>query len=299
MRLNKLSVKDKLIFDRYLKLKPHELSVYSFANIYIWRGLFDISWSIIEDNLCVFFKDKIGTFLYLPPLGKANTPKVNDAIFNLLDGLNKNTSLSHIENVEEGEIKFYQDLGFDCLTKSCDYICKSSDLAGLRGNKFKSKRSTFNYFVKNYDYKCAKLLLKDRAGCLKLYDAWLKERRGVADSDIYRYMLEDNRRSLEEALKKYSLLGFQGITVKVKGKLKAFTFGFALNPLTFCILYEIADLSLKGLAQFIFCEFSRQLKDYRYINIMDDSGLENLRKVKLSYHPQRLAPSYIVRRKCQ
>ncbi|MFZ2357354.1 MAG: phosphatidylglycerol lysyltransferase domain-containing protein, partial [Candidatus Omnitrophota bacterium] len=78
---------------------------------------------------------------------------------------------------------------------------------------------------------------------------------------------------------------------------KGFSFGFKLNEHSFCILYEITDLSAKGLAQFIFREFCRQLPDYKYINIMDDSGLENLKQVKLSYHPVKLEPAYIVKRK--
>jgi uncharacterized protein len=65
---------------------------------------------------------------------------------------------------------------------------------------------------------------------------------------------------------------------------------------TFCILYEITDLGIKGLAQFIFRRFSQELKGYKYINIMDDSGLENLRKTKLAYKPTRLIPAYIVSR---
>ncbi|MCM8780616.1 MAG: hypothetical protein NC908_01655 [Candidatus Omnitrophica bacterium] len=75
--------------------------------------------------------------------------------------------------------------------------------------------------------------------------------------------------------------------------IKAFTFGFGLSPDTFCILYEITDLSIKGLAQFIFRQFVCELKKYRYINIMDDSGLDNLKQVKFSYHPRRLIPAYI------
>jgi len=76
----------------------------------------------------------------------------------------------------------------------------------------------------------------------------------------------------------------------------AFTFGFKLNKDTFCILYEITDLSIKGLSQFIFRQFCSELKNHRYINIMDDSGLVNLKRVKLSYHPQRTIPSYTVTR---
>jgi hypothetical protein len=61
-------------------------------------------------------------------------------------------------------------------------------------------------------------------------------------------------------------------------------------------MYEIADSSVKGLAQFIFREFCSGLKDYTYINIMDDSGLENIQKTKLSYRPVKIIPAYIVAR---
>ena len=94
-------------------------------------------------------------------------------------------------------------------------------------------------------------------------------------------------------LNNYRALNLQGRIVTVGNEVRAFTFGFALNSGTFCVLYEITDLTIKGLAQFIFREFCAELKSYRYINIMDDSGLENLKKVKLSYYPFKLIPAYI------
>jgi hypothetical protein len=88
--------------------------------------------------------------------------------------------------------------------------------------------------------------------------------------------------------------GLTGRVVLVDGSLKAYTFGYRLNNDVFCILFEVADLKIKGLAQFIFREFSRELSSYRYINIMDASGLDNLKKVKLSYHPCKTVPSFTV-----
>jgi hypothetical protein len=71
----------------------------------------------------------------------------------------------------------------------------------------------------------------------------------------------------------------------------------AYKPETFCILYEITDLGIKGLAQFIFRRYCQELKDYKFINIMDDSGLENLRRTKLAYKPVRQVRAFIATKK--
>lgn len=296
MKLNKLSLKDKEIFDKCLSFSQHELSVYAFPNIYIWGKLFDIEWVIIEESLCVFFKDKFSCFLYLAPLGRGLKPQIFERVFLIMDSYNKNPEISRIENIEEKDRDFYRSLGYDCKMKSSDYLCARSVLANLSGDKFKSKRASANYFTKNYAHEFYPLSLNDRGRCLDLYDKWMRERKAHNPDPVYQGMLKDSRLSLNEALNNYRRLGFSGGIVRVDKKLKGFTFGFELNKETFCILYEITDLSIKGLAQFIFREFSRVLKDYKFINIMDDSGLENLKKVKLSYQPQRLIPAYIVTR---
>jgi hypothetical protein len=296
MNLNEFSLKDKKVFSRYINSDYHELSVYSFQNIYIWKGLFNIKWAIIRDNLCVFFQDKIGTFLYLAPLGNKNANLIQE-IFHILDAFNKNKAISHIENIEEKDLAFYQGLGFISQKKYDEYVCLRDELVDLPGNKFKSKRSSIHYFVKNHEFEYLPYSLRYRRDCLRLYDRWMAERKTQHNDALYQNMLQDNRASLKVALDNFSKLKLTGRVVKINKEIMAFTFGFKLNADTFCVLYEITDLSIKGLAQFIFHKFCSELKEYKYINIMDDSGLENLKKVKLSYHPIRLHPSYIVSRK--
>jgi hypothetical protein len=109
-------------------------------------------------------------------------------------------------------------------------------------------------------------------------------------------MLRDAQACLKVLLDNYAHLDCLGRLVKIDKKIKAFTFGYRINADTFAVLFEIADLSFKGLSQFIFRELCRELAGYKYINIMDDSGLENLKRVKLSYHPAGLIPNYIVKR---
>lgn len=296
VKLNNLELKDRKIFERYLGFEKHELSVYSFENIFIWKNLFNIRWSIDKENLLVFFTDKIGSFLYLEPLANNISSEALEEAFDCLGSLNRNREISRIENAEEKNLDLYSRLGFEYKEKSCDYICQRESLAGLKGNAFKSKRADYNYFLKNYKFDFCDFLGKDKAECLKLYDRWAAQRRETNKSDIYRFMLEDSKKSLLVLLENYGDLNCCGKIVKVDGVIKGFSFGFKLSKDTFCILYEITDLTIKGLAQFIFREFCASLKEYKYINIMDDSGLENLKRVKLSYHPVKLVPAFIVKR---
>jgi len=297
MKLCKLKIKDKPLFNKFLRLTRHDLSVYAFENIYIWRPLFDIYWAVVRNNLCVFLKDKIGCFLYLPPLGEKIDPQAVDGAFKIMDGVNSNKEISRIENIEKSGVSFYEDLGYKCSYKSSDYLCLRTNLAGLRGNRFKSQRAVFNYFRKHYNYEYLQFSPKYKRACLELYGLWAVERMAKTKDKIYQGMISDSRGCLKILLRDYTHLNITGRIVKIGDRIKAFTFGFPINPDTFCILYEIADLSVKGLAQFIFRRFCRELSGYKYINIMDDSGLENLKQVKLSYHPEKLIPAYIITRK--
>lgn len=297
MGLKNLSLKDQKLFDGFLKREEHGLSVYAFENIYIWKGLFDISWDIIADCLCVFFKDDLGVFLYLPPLGNCSAAGAAHEAFRIMDTSNKNKEASRIENIEASTIESYSTLGYDCAQKSHDYVCLRSDLAALMGNKFKSQRASFNYFVKHYDFEYLTFSSRYADECLKLYGRWMKMRKATNPDYIYQGMMLDSGNSLRNALRHCRELNFKGMVVKVGRKIKGFTIGYELHKDTFCILYEITDLSVKGLAQFIFAKFCSALNRYKYINIMDDSGLENLKKAKLSYHPHKLVPAYIAKRR--
>lgn len=297
MSLNRLLLKDKQIISQYLKIDRHELSTYTFENIYIWKDFFDIEWAIIEGSLCVFFRDDTGCFLYLPPLGETKSKKALAQAFRIMNKFNQNKDISRIENIEAKDAAFYKQLGFDLSLKSYDYLCLRDNLSRLSGDRFKAKRSNCNYFIKHYEFEYLPFSPEFRDECLQLYSNWTKERKTKYKNYIYQGMLEDSLTSLKIALNSFSYLNLIGRIIRLDKDIKAFTFGFKLNRDTFCILYEISDLSVKGLAQFIFFRFCNELKNYKYINIMDDLGLENLRPVKLSYRPIRLIPSYIAKHK--
>jgi hypothetical protein len=297
MKINSLALKDRNIFKEFFKLSFHELSVYSFENIYIWKDLFDIRWKIIEDNLCIFFQDRLSCFLYCSPLGDSLRVGVIDETFQIMDQTNRSRENSRIENIEEKDLVFYKDLNYEYTPKFNDYLYKTTDLVQLKGNKFKAKRACINYFMKNYEFEYLPFSSRYHQECLELYDYWSRERKKRTSDYIYQGMLKDSRTCLRIIIDNYKDLNFTGRIVKIDGCLKAFTFGFPLQKDIFCILFEITDLAIKGLSQFIFRQFSSEVKKYKYINIMDDSGLKNLERVKLSYRPIKLVKSYIIKRK--
>jgi len=296
MKFHSLTLKDKPIFEKYLRRQYHELSVYAFASIFIWKPMYKIFWAVIEKNLCVFFQDKIGCFMNLEPLGKAKTPALIKKCFKVMDAYNKNPAISRIENIEARSLNFYRRQGYNCLYKTSEYLCLREKIVGLKGDAFKSQRWALNYFIKHYSFEYLPFRNKDKKSCFLLYNDWVKQRQSNARDSLYAAMLEDNLFTQKIALRDYLQLGLSGRVIKVNGKISAYTLGYQLNPDTFCILSETTDLNIKGISQYIFREFSRELTWYKYINIMDDLGLENLAKVKLSYRPIRLITAYNIER---
>ena len=221
---------------------------------------------------------------------------------------NRNPQIARIENVPQEMLPFLlgQHLESCCkgrgysyppdtaVVKETEFLYETQALAQLKGNRYKSKRHAYNAFVARYpNANLSRYSPADRAECLALYDTWQESREAKCSDAVYRAMLEDSRCAHRIGLAHADALGLIGRVVQINGDIRGWTFGYPLNADTFCILFEVTDLAIKGLAQFIYREFARELANtYRWLNAMGDSGLANLKRVKRSYHPARLIPSY-------
>jgi uncharacterized protein len=288
-----LSRNDRSTFEEYLAREPHELSSYHFSNIYLWKPLFDISWMVQGECLCVFFRDRLGSFLYLSPTGGALDEQILSRCFSIMDRHNSHAHVSRIENIEQSAVTLYEKMGYAVSEKPCEYLYLRDSLCGLKGNTFKSKRSAYNSFCAVHTPRIIPLSPEMKGECLALYDTWMRERETAHKDPLYRQLLEDSRLWQGFAFDNFALLRVRGIAVRVGSDVRAYTFGFAQNPTTFCILAEICDLSFRGIAQFVFREFCRTLEGFVYINAMDDSALLNLGRVKESYRPCRKVGAHV------
>ncbi|MFZ5800722.1 MAG: phosphatidylglycerol lysyltransferase domain-containing protein, partial [Candidatus Omnitrophota bacterium] len=215
--------------------------------------------------------------------------------FAIMEAQNRGSGITRIENLEAEEIKDFRALGLKTVfkLKDEDYVYLTRDLAELKGNRYKSKRAAVNYFQRNYAFKYLPFKSADRKECLVLFQNWQAERREHCKEPVYQSMLSDSLAVQKMAMENYRALNLQGRIIRVDGRIKAYTFGFELQKDTFCVLFEVSDLKIKGAANFIFQQFCQEMVKYRYTNCMDASGLENLKRVKLSFRPCRKIPAYI------
>jgi len=171
------------------------------------------------------------------------------------------------------------------LKRFSDYIYLRRDIAELKGKRYRHKRAMYNYFVKHYNYQYIPYQKTMKNECMRLFNLWAKGRKQKYHDAYYHRLIDETRSSHKIVLEEFDQLGIIGRVVKIDKKIRGYTFGFELTSDCFCILLEITDLNFKGISEFIFREFCREMSRYKYINTMDDSGLENLKVTKLSYHP--------------
>ena len=298
MQLQPLTLNDKPIFDAHAYRSCTRLSHYAFAPLYIWREHFQFYWTLLTDYLCLFAKQGDDYFMPILPMPCETENRfyldiVNKA-YQFMLASNRNLHIARIENVPEEMISCFEKNGFRAILKETEYLYKTDTLVRLRGDRYKQQRHAYNSFVAKYpSAKLCPYISADQNACLALYDRWSETRSAKSDDPIYNAMLDDSRSAHRIGISQADALGLVGRVVCIDGEIRGYTFGYPLNTDTFCVLFEIADLSIKGLAQFIYREFCKELMaTYRWINAMDDSGLENLKRVKQAYHPIQLIPTY-------
>jgi hypothetical protein len=120
------------------------------------------------------------------------------------------------------------------------------------------------------------------------------------EADAFLEGIYQERLAVKRVTKNFRELELEGIVIYIDDVLTGFTIGEMINQETASIIIEKTDFEVLGCAQFIFREFSKILKEKyscKYINVGDDMGFENLKKVKMSYRPEKLLPKYTIYQK--
>ncbi len=161
-----------------------------------------------------------------------------------------------------------------------DYVYNVEDLINLTGKKYHAKRNHLNNFLQN-NYEYQRITSADADEVMACYDKWLFERENEDN-----YFLQLERESISHLLANIDKLELTAAMLRVNSNICAFTIGEELNPETVVVHIEKADTSVKGAYPAINNLFLKnEWSTYKYVNREDDSGIEGLRKAKLSYYP--------------
>jgi hypothetical protein len=213
----------------------------------------------------------------------------------LLRRWNGDSPVSRVENVPSMLVPELERLGYRLTPKEPDYLYDARDLAALAGDRYKSQRALCNRFEREQSFEMDSYQVGDRRNCLALLGEWSRQKQAEGLEAFGVMLLADAAPAHDTIWSQASALRVTGRVVRTHGRICAYTFGYWLTSVTFCVLLEVADRTLPGLAQYLFRETCRTAvaEGAEYINAMDDAGLPGLRAAKQAYHPAILIPNFI------
>ena len=274
-----------------------ELSDLSFANMFVWRYSHNIEYYVEDDVLYIkLCHRRFPCFFFVPlPMDRhlsfqGPLEKLREYSGSIGEPLRVKSAT---EEQKAGIERDCPDM-FDFTSDEgrFDYVYNTRDLIELKGKKYHGKRNHINRFISLYNYEYAPLSPGDVEECIGLYTRWV-EKKGIVGLDV-----EDEWRSLTEAMYHFEELGLKGGVIKVDGAIQAFTLGEQTTRNMALIHIEKGDTDYEGIftminRMFVETEFSHT----EFINREEDLGIEGLRKAKRSYRPVRMIDKYDLKEK--
>lgn len=274
------------------------LAAYSVAYHYMWNSLLAYWWAELHGAFCLFTQSPDGWFMPVPPLGSGSIEQPLAEAFALMQRWNGTSPVSRVENVSPQFAANFERLGYRLTPKEPDYLYRAIDLVTLAGDRYKSQRALCNRFEREHAVVVEPYRIGDRPGCRALLQEWSQQKRTGRLEEFGHMLLTDAEPAHEVLWSHASALKLMGTVARIEGRIRAYTFGYWLSKTTFCVLVEVADRTIPGLAQFLFRETCRSVtaQGAEFINTMDDAGLVGLRASKELYHPITKAPNFIASR---
>lgn len=301
-RLRPLTISDAPYFEQAIE-RSHMRSrdtpaAFAFPYHYMWTSLLPYRWMEADGTLFLFARSPDGWFMPLPPLGPGPLDGAVDHAFALMYQWNGDSSVSRIEHVMESQKKPFVADGYQFLKAEGDYVYSATALAVLAGDSYKSQRALCNRVEREHRVEREPYRAEHQRDCMDLHRRWASQKRGGILDVMGKFLLEDAEAAHVCVLEEYAQIGVSGTVVRVDHTIAAYTFGYWLTSRTWCVLLEVADRSVPGLAQWVFRDTCRTALAHGAvsINAMEDAGLPGLRAAKLAYRPTTILDIWTITR---
>ncbi len=255
---------------------------YSFANLFCWRNLYRLSWTLHQDRLLIH--DGVEGYT-LMPLGPTPTPS---ELFQLSSSLIKAGMPGDLSLVPLDYAENHPELNHHyTLTEErdfADYLYHTEALVELKGKKLHKKRNLVSQFHRSYPGARVEAVTgRVRTLCLDFAERLYQDNPPPSKTTV------EEHQALEEAFRHFDPLELEGIAILVDEAVVAFAVFSPLNSSTHDIHFEKSDHRFKGVSQAINQETAKHLTGRcTLVNREQDLGIPGLRKAKLSYVPARV-----------
>ena len=280
----------KDIINGLLKNDPPLTSELTFTNLFMWRHYYRPHWVVMDDCLLVICLPPNQPPFGLPPVGHGDK---REALAWLMNHFAASGKSPEVQRLSRYDLEKYVDGSLYVVESEPaqnDYVYLTDDLTKLAGRKLHQKKNHVNQFMKKYQFEWHHLNTKHIGEITAMQEDWCSLKNCSSDPSLLNEDL-----AISEALSNFELLGYQGLVVKVDGKVEAFTFGEWLNHETAVVHIEKANPEIQGLYATINQLFCREvLAGFKFVNREQDLGIEGLRRAKESYHPHHMVEKYRV-----
>lgn len=285
LQFRPIELKDKLWIDELLAISDYRGCEYNFTNNYVWRNVYGITICRFMDYFIV--KASNGFFF---PAGTGDIKALIKELSEYSEAEGKKLKFITMDKSAKLllEKEFPGKFSFDTNEDFYDYVYTAESLSTLSGKKLHSKRNYINRF-KQLDWSYEQITEENIDDCRKMSTVWCERNNCEMSKEKSEEMC-----SVENGLDNFTALGLQGIILRVKGEIQAFSYGEQLNSDTFVTHVEKALTEYDGAYPMINYLMANEFcKELKYINREEDMGIPNLRKAKLSYKPVKLIEKYI------
>lgn len=280
-----LSLKDEIA--SYLAKFPSITCELCLANIYIWSKTNQVQLTLINDNLCLLVTCPDIPPFFIEPIGNnLLTKTIYDCLkycgymLHLSEDSLKNFTLSSNYQIVETPEYF-------------EYVYATQELGIMKGTKFHGKRNHISQFKRlfpNFKYLPITKDFKDEA--LKIFSLWTHNATRTSLKKSSAFAQES---AIANAFAYFNDFNFNGGYIEVDNKVLGFVLGSPLNQNTINLHFQYGVPGVHGIYPVLLQQFCLQAqKQFTYINLEQDLGVAGLRKMKLSYHPERIDKKYSI-----
>ncbi len=280
MLIEKITLGHRNLIGKKLRDLSLNISEYSFASLYLFRGKHD--YRILYDEEIFNLGRTYDGIEYIMPVFDL-TKADRDYIKRMM------VEFGVLFPVPEEWIGMFDSEIYNLSLNAddSDYIHSIIKMQKYSGQHLHGQKNLLNRFKDSYIHGAFPLTEDRLPDAIKILSLWIETTRDSAMNTDYQECME--------AIKLYDTLNLCGGIFYADNEPAGFVIGEELNDENFVLHFVKGRKIFKGIYQYMFNSFAEIMPSrYCCFNLEQDLGLESLRDSKMSYKPERMIRKYRV-----